>query len=59
MDAIEGKDEETNIIISPSRFSVLAEVEEDETGEEESEDKEEGEIEEEEPIADEQKVDLK
>ncbi|KAF2606797.1 hypothetical protein F2Q68_00046094 [Brassica cretica] len=59
MEAIEGKDEETNIIISPSRFSVLAEVKEDETGEEESDDKEEGEIEEEEPIADEQKVDLK
>ena len=51
--------EETNIIISPSRFSVLAVVDGDEIGEEETEEKEEGEIEEEESTADEQKVDLK
>ncbi|KAF2608422.1 hypothetical protein F2Q68_00043453 [Brassica cretica] len=58
-DALGGMGEETNIIISPSRFSVLAVVDGDEIGEEETEEKEEGEIEEEESTADEQKVDLK
>ncbi|KAF2593655.1 hypothetical protein F2Q70_00042638 [Brassica cretica] len=59
IDALGGMGEETNIIISPSRFSVLAVVDGDEIGEEETEEKEEGEIEEEESTADEQKVDLK
>ncbi|CDY28136.1 BnaC06g03170D [Brassica napus] len=58
-DELGGMGEETNIIISPSRFSVLAVVDGDEIGEEETEEKEEGEIEEEESTADEHKVDLK
>uniref|UniRef100_A0A0D3CPN0 DUF4283 domain-containing protein n=1 Tax=Brassica oleracea var. oleracea TaxID=109376 RepID=A0A0D3CPN0_BRAOL len=58
-DVLEGMGEETNIIISPSRFSVLAVVDGDEIGEEETGEKEEGEIEEDESTADEQKVDLK